>query len=72
VAAGRGDGRITGATVHAWRREALERAAADPLCDIYEKLLVSGHSFSPDWGVEAFFDDLRAWAPPGSAENPPG
>ena len=50
AAAGHGNGRITGATVRAWRREARERAAGDPLRDIYEKLLVSGHSFTSDGG----------------------
>jgi len=72
VAAGRGDGRITGATVRAWRREALERVAPDPLCDMYEKLLASGYSFGSSRGIKGFFDELRAWAAPDGVENPPG
>jgi hypothetical protein len=71
VGAGHGDGRITGPTVLAWRREAREREAADPLREMYEKLLASDRSFSSRYGFEHFLDELRTWVPPENAENPP-
>jgi len=66
-------GTITGATVRAWRREARERSAADPLREIYEQQLTRGRDFASPHGrdIDNFLDELRAWAPPGE-QNPPG
>jgi hypothetical protein len=70
LAAGHGHGAITGETVRAWRQEVLTRGKTDPMREIYDQLLASDRRFSADWRVDAFFDELRAWAPPAESENP--
>jgi hypothetical protein len=67
-----GHGAITGATVRAWRREAMTRGTEDPMREIFHQLLAGNHNFSSDLRIRKFFYELRAWAPSSESENPLG
>jgi hypothetical protein len=49
----------------------MTRGTEDPMREIFHQLL-AGKNFSSDLRIRAFFDELRAWAPPSESENPLG
>jgi hypothetical protein len=67
----RGPGTITGATVRAWRREALWRESGDPMREIFDQTRRVNCDFGARLTVKAFFSNLRSQVPPPGVENPP-
>jgi hypothetical protein len=69
--AAHGPGTITGATVRAWRIEALRRPPGDPMRKIFDDVRQSDCDFGSSWAVEGFFSNLQSQVPVPSVENPP-